>query len=367
MLELKELLKTAKSFKDDVEELNVLLGMETVKADLEEYEAMTEDPDFWLDLEKMRTLGILRQKVEKMNSLSSSIENTIDFIIISILEEDNEMYESLVQECNKIRTKIDEMKLASMFSGEYDNNNVIFTIHAGSGGKEAQDWASMLYRMYLLWFTKNDYKAKVIDEIRGDGPGLIKSVTLEVSGEYAYGKLKGEHGVHRLIRVSPFDSSNRRHTSFAAIEVLPEIEQDLSLEINPEDLEIDTYRSSGAGGQHVNKTSSAVRITHLPTGIVTACQTERSQHQNKDYAMKMLYAKLMQLKEQEHLDRISDLKGKQHSIEWGSQIRSYTFMPYQLVKDHRSNFEDANINKVMNGGIDDFILEYHKSLNKQTD
>ena len=225
----------------------------------------------------------------------------------------------------------------------------------------------MLYRMYNLWLTKNGYSFKEIDYIDGDGPGLVKSVTLLIEGEYAYGKLKSEHGVHRLIRVSPFDSSNRRHTSFAAIEVLPQIKQDLSLEINPDDLKVDTYRSSGAGGQHVNKTSSAVRITHLPTGIVAACQTQRSQFQNKDYAMKMLYAKLTQLKEQEHLEKISDLKGKQNAIEWGSQIRSYTFMPYQLVKDHRSNFEDANINKVMNGSIDDFILEYHKSLNKQTD
>lgn len=367
MLELKELLKTAKSFKDDVEELNVLLGIDTIKSNLEEYEVMSEEPDFWNNLEKMKTLNVLRQKVDKIDSLSASIENVIDFITISILEEDDNMYDSLVQECEKIKNKIDEMKLASMFGGEYDNNNVIFTIHAGSGGKEAQDWAAMLNRMYLLWFSKNGYKAKVIDEIRGDGPGLIKSITIEVEGEYAYGKLKGEHGVHRLIRVSPFDSSNRRHTSFAAIEVLPEIEQDLSLEINPEDLEIDTYRSSGAGGQHINKTSSAVRITHVPTGIVTACQTQRSQHQNKEYAMKMLYAKLTQLKEEEHLEKISDLKGKQHAIEWGSQIRSYVFMPYQLVKDHRSNYEEANINKVMNGGLDEFIIEYHKYLNTQID
>ena len=367
MFELKELLRTAQSFEDEMKELNILLGIDAARANLEEYTIRLEDPNFWNDLESLKTLNILRQKIENFEKLSNSILEVIDFITISILEEDNSMYDSLVEKCDEIKAKIDSLKLDSMFSGEYDNSDVILTIHAGAGGREAQDWASMLYRMYNLWLTKNGYSFKEIDFIDGDGPGLVKSVTLLIEGEYAYGKLKSEHGVHRLIRVSPFDSSNRRHTSFAAIEVLPQIKQDLSLEINPDDLKVDTYRSSGAGGQHVNKTSSAVRITHLPTGIVAACQTQRSQFQNKDYAMKMLYAKLTQLKEQEHLEKISDLKGKQNAIEWGSQIRSYTFMPYQLVKDHRSNFEDANINKVMNGGIDDFILEYYKSLNKQTD
>ena len=367
MFELKELLRTAQSFEDEIKELNILLGIDAARANLEEYAIRLEDPNFWNDLESLKTLNILRQKIENFEKLSNSILEVIDFITISILEEDNSMYDSLVEKCDEIKAKIDSLKLDSMFSGEYDNSDVILTIHAGAGGREAQDWASMLYRMYNLWLTKNGYNFKEIDFIDGDGPGLVKSVTLLIEGEYAYGKLKSEHGVHRLIRVSPFDSSNRRHTSFAAIEVLPQIKQDLSLEINPDDLKVDTYRSSGAGGQHVNKTSSAVRITHLPTGIVAACQTQRSQFQNKDYAMKMLCAKLTQLKEQEHLEKISDLKGKQNAIEWGSQIRSYTFMPYQLVKDHRSNFEDANINKVMNGGIDDFILEYHKSLNKQTD
>lgn len=366
MFELKELLRVAQELEADMKELYVLLGMEKIKNDLAEYEARVENPSFWNDLESIKTLNVLRQKVVDYTVLEKSIAEVIDFITISILEEDTGMLETLIAQCDAARVKIDELKLASMFSGEYDNCNVIFTIHAGAGGKEAQDWASMLYRMYSLWFSKNNYKFKVLDFIDGEGPGLIKSITVSVSGEYVYGHLRGEQGVHRLIRVSPFDSSNRRHTSFAAIEVLPEIEKDLSLEINPDDLKVDTYRSSGAGGQHINKTSSAVRITHIPTGIVTACQTERSQHQNKDYAMKMLYAKLTQLKEQEHLEKISDLKGKQQAIEWGSQIRSYTFMPYQLVKDHRSNFEEANINKVMNGGLDDFILEYHKYVNKQS-
>lgn len=368
MFELKELLRVAQSHKEGVDELHSLLSIDALKSNLEEYEARMEDPAFWNDLEGMKTLNILRQKLERFDELSNSVDSTIDFITISILEEDDAIYDTLVQECDKIKEQIEKMKLESMFSGEYDNCNVILTIHAGAGGKEAQDWASMLYRMYSLWLTKNGYSVKVLDQVEIEGPGLIKSITVEIKGEYAYGKLKGEQGVHRLIRVSPFDSSNRRHTSFAAVEVLPEIEQDLSLEINPEDLRIDTYRSSGAGGQHVNKTSSAVRITHIPTGIVAACQTERSQFQNKDYAMKMLCAKLLQLKEQEHLEKISDLKGKQNAIEWGSQIRTYTFMPYQLVKDHRSNYEDANINKIMNGGIDDFILEYHKyNNNQQTD
>lgn len=367
MFEMKELLKVAQSFEEDLKELYILLGMENIKSNLEEYEARVEDPNFWTDLESMKTLNILRQKVDNFDELSNSILEVIDFITISILEEDMEMYDGLCEKCEEIKAKIDKIKLDSMFSSEYDNNNVILTIHAGAGGKEAQDWASILYRMYGLWATKNGYNVKVLDLFEGDGPGLIKSITALISGEYAYGHLRSEHGVHRLIRVSPFDSSNRRHTSFAAIEILPEIDKDISFEINPDDLKIDTYRSSGAGGQHINKTSSAVRITHIPTGIVTACQTQRSQFQNKDYAMKMLYAKLAQLKEQEHLEKVSDLKGKQNAIEWGSQIRTYTFMPYQLVKDHRSNYEDANINKIINGNIDDFILEYHKSLNKQTD
>ena len=249
--------------------------------------------------------------------------------------------------------------LDNMFTGEYDSNNVILTIHAGAGGKEAQDWASMLMRMYMRWAEKQKYKCTVLDYLSGEEPKVCKHVTLEIKGKNAYGLLKNENGVHRMIRVSPFDSQNRRHTSFSAVEVMPEIETNNEIIIDPNDLRIDTYRSSGAGGQHVNKTESAIRITHLPTGVVTSCQTERSQHQNRDYAMKMLIAKLTQIKEQEHLDNISDIKGEQKPIQWGNQIRTYTFMPYQQVKDHRTNFESGNITAVLDGDINDFI---YKSL-----
>ena len=255
--------------------------------------------------------------------------------------------------------KVEKLELQTFLSGKYDKNNAIVTIHPGAGGTESQDWAEMLYRMYTRWASKSNYEVNEVDFLEGDEAG-IKSVTFEIIGENAYGYLKGEMGVHRLVRISPFDSNSRRHTSFASVEVLPEITDDIELDINPDDLRVDTYRASGAGGQHVNKTSSAVRITHIPTNIVAQCQSERSQIQNRETAMKMLKSKLLDLKEKEQKEKIEDLKGVQREIAWGSQIRSYVFCPYTLVKDHRTNYEVGNVQAVMDGDLDGFIESYLK-------
>ena len=286
-------------------------------------------------------------------------------VLIELGNEAND--ESVVPEVKgnvkKLSKKIDNLEVESLLSGKHDKDNAIITIHPGAGGTEAQDWAEMLYRMYSMWAEKNDYKLEELDYLEGDGAGL-KSVTFSVSGENSYGYLKGESGVHRLVRISPFDSAGRRHTSFASVEVIPEISDDVEVIISPEDLRVDTYRSSGAGGQHVNKTESAIRITHIPTNIVVSCQTQRSQIQNRDTAMKMLKSKLLELKERENKEKIEDLKGVQREIAWGSQIRSYVFCPYTMVKDHRTNYETGNVEAVMNGEINEFINAYLKSLIK---
>ena len=286
-------------------------------------------------------------------------------VLIELGNEAND--ESVVPEVKgnvkKLSKKIDNLEVESLLSGKHDKDNAIITIHPGAGGTEAQDWAEMLYRMYSMWAEKNDYKLEELDYLEGDGAGL-KSVTFSVLGENSYGYLKGESGVHRLVRISPFDSAGRRHTSFASVEVIPEISDDVEVIINPEDLRVDTYRSSGAGGQHVNKTESAIRITHIPTNIVVSCQTQRSQIQNRETAMKMLKSKLLELKERENKEKIEDLKGVQREIAWGSQIRSYVFCPYTMVKDHRTNYETGNVEAVMNGEINEFINAYLKSLIK---
>ena len=261
--------------------------------------------------------------------------------------------------------KIDEIEIEVLLSDKYDDCNAIVTIHPGAGGTESMDWAEILYRMYTRWVDKHSFKVEELDFFAGDEAG-IKSVTFLVSGKYAYGYLKSEHGVHRLVRISPFDAGGRRHTSFASVEVLPEIKSISGIEIRPEDIKMDVFRASGAGGQHINKTSSAVRLTHIPTGIVVSCQTQRSQFQNKDYAMKMLISKLIHIKEKEHKDTINDLKGVQMDIAWGSQIRSYVFCPYTLVKDHRTNYETGDVQKVMDGYLDSFIFEYLKCNRKNT-
>ena len=275
------------------------------------------------------------------------------------VEEDEELAKELLKSTYTLEKDIQKLEITTLLSGKYDNNNAILTIHPGAGGTEAQDWAEMLYRMYTRWANANGYEVKELDYLEGDEAGL-KSVTFSVNGDYAYGYLKGEMGVHRLVRISPFDAGGRRHTSFASVEVLPEITDDIELDINPDDIKMDVYRASGAGGQHINKTSSAVRLTHIPTGIIVACQTERSQFQNRDTAMKMLKSKLLNLKEKEQKDTIDELKGIQMDIAWGSQIRSYVFCPYTLVKDHRTNYEVGNVQAVMDGDLNGFIDSYLK-------
>ena len=286
--------------------------------------------------------------------------NDIDFLFeMYELEPTQEVEEQLLSSLDSTETSAEELFIKSLLSGKYDDNNAILTLHAGAGGTEAQDWAEMLFRMYTRFCEREDFDIKVLDYQEGDGAG-IKSVSFLVSGEKAYGYLKAEKGVHRLVRISPFDANARRHTSFCSLDVMPEITQEVEIEIKPDELKVDTFRSSGAGGQHVNKTESAIRITHLPTGIVVACQNERSQIQNREMAMNMLKSKLIALKEEEMQNNISEIKGEIKKIEWGSQIRSYVFCPYTLVKDHRTNFENSNVDAVMDGAIKPFILDYLK-------
>jgi len=318
---------------------------------------------FWDDLEKSQQVLKQSKSLKAVTERFYNIKNEYDdlYTLNSLaLEEDDE---SLVSEINigisKLKKKIEKLKLETLLNGPYDKNNAILTLHSGAGGTEAQDWVEMLYRMYLRWAERNDFAVKELDYLAGDEAG-IKSVTFMVEGNNAYGYLACEKGVHRLVRISPFDANKRRHTSFASLDVMPEISDDIEININPVDLRVDTYRASGAGGQHVNKTESAVRITHIPTGVVVSCQTERSQIQNRDTAMKMLKSKLFEIKEREHLDAIEAIKGDMKDIAWGSQIRSYVFHPYSMVKDHRTNFEVGNVYAVMDGELDGFIDEYLK-------
>ncbi len=335
---------------------------------LSELENMTNESEFWNDSENsakvLQEIKILKNKIEQYVNLKSSIDDEYVLIELAIESNDESIIPEIKQQYKMISKNIDRMEIQNLLSGKHDMNNAIVTIHPGAGGTESQDWAEMLYRMYTMWCEKNGYKLEELDLLDGDVAG-IKSVTFNVSGDNAYGYLKGESGVHRLVRISPFDSAGRRHTSFASVEVIPEISDDVSVEINPEDLKIDTYRSSGAGGQHVNKTESAIRITHIPTNIVVSCQTQSSQIQNRETAMKMLISKLMELKERENKEKIEDLKGIQRDIAWGSQIRSYVFCPYTLVKDHRTNFEVGNVEAVMNGEINGLIDAYLKSNIKE--
>lgn len=330
---------------------------------LKELEAETVKPDFWGDSKNSnKILGeikSLKGKCTKYRDLEAEINNILELLELLKLEYDEELADEMVKDIRKIEKAMEKFEIETLLSGKYDKNNAILTLHPGAGGTEAQDWAEMLYRMYTRWANKSGYKVEELDYLEGDEAGL-KSVTFEVTGENAYGYLKGEMGVHRLVRISPFDAGGRRHTSFASLEVLPEIADDVDLYINPDDIKMDVYRASGAGGQHVNKTSSAVRLTHIPTGIVTSCQTQRSQLQNREYAMKMLKSKLLDLKEREQKETIEELKGVQREIAWGSQIRSYVFCPYTLVKDHRTNYEVGNVQSVMDGEIDGFIESYLK-------
>ena len=330
---------------------------------LKELENQTMKTNFWQDVQNSNKVLIdikkIKNKVINYSKIEKELTNLKELTELVELEPDNDIVKEIIKNTNKLEIDIKELEIQTLFTGKYDNNNAIITIHPGAGGTESQDWAEMLYRMYTRWADKHNFKVVELDYLEGEEAG-IKSVTFEIIGENVYGYMKGEMGVHRLVRISPFDSGGRRHTSFASLEVLPEITDDIQIDINTDDLRIDTYRASGAGGQHINKTSSAVRITHIPTNIVVACQSERSQLQNRETAKKILKSKLLDLKEKEHKEKIEDLKGVQMDIAWGSQIRSYVFCPYTMVKDHRTNYEVGNVQAVMDGKIDDFMESYLK-------
>ena len=369
MIILDELRVEMVGYRKEMEELADVLNIKAAKERVTQLNEETAKDGFWDDLENsqkvLQETKSLERKIDKFNKLNNNLEDIITLIELSIEEDDESSVEEIKTESEAFKTKLEEEKLSTLLTGEYDGSNAILTFHAGAGGTEAQDWAEMLYRMYNHWAERHEYKVELLDYLDGDDAGL-KSASILIEGDNAYGYMKSESGVHRLVRVSPFDASGRRHTSFAALEVMPEIDDSIEVEIRDEDIEMEVYRSSGAGGQKVNKTSSAVRLIHKPTGIVVSCQTQRSQYQNKDYAMKMLRSKLIEIKEREHLEKIEDIKGVQNQIAWGSQIRSYVFMPYTLVKDHRTGFENGNIQAVMDGDLDGFINAYLKSLSHGT-
>lgn len=375
----------------DLQKSEVLFDVAGLEQQLKELEDQTTNPEFWNDSANsgkiLKQINNIKSKTENYKKIKENLQYILelnDLVYEEIKEmpagaellkssflldgeqenikKDSDLYaeiKEVLEETESLENNIEKLEISTLLSGKYDSNNAILTIHPGAGGTEAQDWAEMLYRMYTRWASQNGYDIKELDYLDGEEAGL-KSVTFLVSGEYAYGYLKGEMGVHRLVRISPFDAGGRRHTSFASLEVLPEITEDIEIDINPDDLRVDTYRSSGAGGQHINKTSSAIRITHIPTNIVVTCQSERSQIQNRETAMKMLKSKLLNLKEKENKEKIEDLKGVQMDIAWGSQIRSYVFCPYTLVKDHRTNYETGNVQAVMDGDLNGFIDSYLK-------
>ncbi len=353
------------SCNEALKDLGEALNIKGALAEIEDLEAQSATEGFWNDLENsgkvQQQISRLKSKVQSYNDLVADFDDTLVLIDMADEEGELEMLPEVTESVDRVLATMDQMRLSTLLDGEYDNNNAILTFHAGAGGVEAQDWAQMLFRMYVKWGESHDFKVNTLDYLDGEEAGL-KSAVLRIEGENAYGYLKSEAGVHRLVRISPFDSSGRRHTSFASLEVMPEIGDDIDVEIRLEDLKVDTYRSSGAGGQHVNKTESAIRITHIPTGIICACQNERSQHQNREMAMRMLKSKLIEIKEREHFEKIEDIKGVQKEIGWGSQIRSYVFMPYTMAKDHRTGFEMGNINAVMDGDLDGFINAYLKAL-----
>ena len=364
LIEYDEYKQKLRDLGPELEKLSAALDMDSARAEASKLEDETAQDGFWNDLERsqkvQQRLKQLQNKIARQDKLVTEWQDLTALCEMGQEAEDEELLEELKTGFQTLEEKIEESRMATLLSGEYDSHSAILTFHAGAGGTEAQDWAQMLYRMYTRWAERHGYSYKVLDYLDGDEAG-IKSATIMVEGENAYGHLKGEHGVHRLVRVSPFDANARRQTSFAALEVMPEIPDDVEVDIRPEDIEMQVFRSSGAGGQHINKTSSAVRLIHKPTGIVVSCQTERSQFQNRDTCMKMLRSRLVELKMQQHAEKISDLKGVQLKIEWGSQIRSYVFMPYQLVKDNRTGYETSNINAVMDGDLDGFINAYLKA------
>ena len=361
MITIDELKAKLGGMKTAVDDLRDALSIEASEKRLAELEHQMTMPGFYDDQARSQKviseMGEVKNKLERFGKLSTQYEEAETLLLMIEEENDPSLAAEGEEAVNDVEKSIDELQLMTMLNGEYDHNNAILTFHAGTGGTEAQDWAEMLYRMYTRWAEAHGYSVEVLDVLDGDEAG-IKSASMMVKGPNAYGMLKSEHGVHRLVRISPFDANARRQTSFSSLEVMPELDDDSEIEIRPEDIEMQACRSSGAGGQHINKTSSAVRLIHKPTGIVTTCQTQRSQLQNREYAMEMMKAKLYQIALQQHKDKIDDIKGVQQKIEWGSQIRSYVFMPYTLAKDTRTGYEVTNINAVMDGNIDGFINAY---------
>ena len=323
--------------------------------------------DFWDDPDSaqkyMKEKKSIEGKLSELESLNGQLEDLEVMVEMADEEQDEDLAKEAEDACAKLSAALDDLRLRTLLDGKYDRNNAIISVHAGSGGTDSQDWAEMLYRMYTRWAEAHGYSVEVLDVLDGDEAG-IKSASMMVKGPNAYGMLKSEHGVHRLVRISPFDANARRQTSFSSLEVMPELDNNINIEINPADIEMQVYRSSGAGGQHINKTSSAVRLIHKPTGIVTTCQTQRSQLQNREYAMEMMKAKLYQIALQQHKDKIDDIKGVQNEIAWGHQIRSYVFMPYTLVKDNRTGYESSNVQAVMDGDLDGFIFAYLKAASR---
>ncbi len=364
MIQFEQLRLELLEHKDELDSLYEAVGVEKINEEIEKLEIQQTQDGFWDDIENsqkvLQRTSSLKNKVNAYSKLKGDFEDALVMIELADEAEDLELLDECTESVKAVEKELEKQTLSTLLTGEYDSKNALLTFHAGAGGTEAQDWAQMLVRMYQHWGEAHGFKVSMLDFLDGDEAGL-KSATLLIDGENAYGFMKSESGVHRLVRVSPFDASGRRHTSFASLEVMPEIDDTIQVEISPDDIKMDVYRASGAGGQKVNKTSSAVRLTHLPTGIVVSCQVERSQHQNKEVAMRMLKSKLIEIKEREHLDKIEDIKGDQKEIGWGSQIRSYVFMPYTLVKDHRTGYEMGNINAVMDGDIDGFINAFLKA------
>ena len=361
MIEFDDYKTKLHNIRPKLDELSDSLNLNACREEHERLQAQIESPGFWDDQETsqkvMKRSRQLEAKMERYAHMVSQWDDMMTICEMAIEENDESMLDELKTSYEDMEKKMEEARLETLLTGEYDGNNALVSFQAGAGGTEAQDWCQMLYRMYTRWAERHGYTYKILDYLDGDEAGL-KSASIMIEGANAYGFLKSESGVHRLVRISPFDAAGRRHTSFSAVEVIPEITDDVEVEIRPEDIEMQVYRSSGAGGQHINKTSSAVRLIHKPTGIVVSCQTQRDQFQNKETCMRMLRSKLMEIKEREHLEKISDIKGVQQKIEWGSQIRSYVFMPYTLAKDTRTGYEMTNINAVMDGDIDGFINAY---------
>ena len=367
MILLDELRVTMCDYRKDVHELYEVLGIQKAKERHEELQKEIAKEGFWDDLEHSQTVlqesKSLEHKIATYDKMESTLEDLITLIELTIEDGEEESNEEINSEADAFVKQLETLRLSSLLTGEYDQANAILTFHAGAGGTEAQDWAEMLYRMYNRWAERHHFKVTLLDYLDGDEAGM-KSASMMVKGPNAYGLLKSENGVHRLVRVSPFDANARRQTSFASLEVMPELDNTIQVDIRPEDIEMQVFRSSGAGGQHINKTSSAVRLIHKPTGVVVSCQTQRSQFQNRDYAMEMLKAKLYQIAKQQHMDKIDDIKGVQNEIAWGHQIRSYVFMPYTMVKDHRTNYETGNVDAVMDGDLDGFIFAYLKAASR---